>query len=53
MKITYSCKFIVFCKNYILQCDQNVFIAYGVKLLNADLLRQRVPFLNHENTFSN
>ena len=29
------------------------FITYGAKLLNADWLRQRAFFLNHEGTFGN
>ena len=29
------------------------FITYGAKLLNADWLRQRSFFLNHEGTFDN
>ena len=31
----------------------NSVIAYGAKLLNADWLRQRAFFLNHEGTFGN
>ena len=30
-----------------------LFITYGAKLLNADWLRQRPFFLNHEGTFGN
>ena len=29
----------------------SIFITYGAKLLNADWLRQRAFFLNHEGTF--
>ena len=31
----------------------SLFITYGAKLLNADWLRQRAFFLNHEGTFGN
>ena len=31
----------------------NALITYGAKLLNADWLRQRAFFLNHEGTFGN
>ena len=35
----------------LLRVSLRVFITYGAKLLNADWLRQRAFFLNHEGTF--
>ena len=37
----------------IIACIIAELIAYGAKLLNADWLRQRAFFLNHEGTFGN